>query len=118
MRLNTQAVVRAALAGALTDATVRVTVPNPRPDKFVLVRREGGRRLDLHRDNVGIGVDCWADTEANAAELASRMSDAMFALEHVDGIASVTEESFRSDPDPVDASPRWYGSYTLITYRI
>lgn len=117
MRMNVQAVVRAYLADALPDASVRVVVPNPRPERFVLVRREGGARIDRHRDNAGIGVDCWAKTEAEAADLASRMSDAMSALEYSDGIASVEEEAFRSDPDPVDSSPRWYGSYTLTTYQ-
>ena len=49
--MNVQAVVRAYLADALPDASVRVVVPNPRPERFVLVRREGGARIDRHRDN-------------------------------------------------------------------
>lgn len=117
MRLNAQAAVRAHLSKALPDAKVGVTVPRPRPEAFVLVRREGGARLDAHRDSAGIGVECWHSTEAEAADLASRMSDAMLALEREPGFASASEEAFYSDPDPEDASPRWYGSYTLITYQ-
>ena len=118
MRLNAQAVARAFLAKALPDAKVGVTVPKPRPSLFVLVRREGGSMLDAYRDSVGIGVECWAPTEAEAANLAARMSHAMLALERQPGVASVVEEAFYSDPDPEDSNPRWYGSYTLITYEI
>lgn len=119
MRLNVQAVVLSALADAFPDILVRGTVPKDRPNPFICARREGGaRRSDGHTDSAGIGVDCWAATEAEAAAIASRMSDVMMSLEYAPGIASVTEEAFRSDPDPADASPRWYGSYTLITYRI
>lgn len=117
MRFGSQAFVRAFLASVLTDATVRTSVPNPRPEQFVLVTREGGGKLDRYRDGPGIGVTCWAATEAKAANLASRMSDAMFSLEYQNGIASVDEEAFYSDPDPTDKNPRWYGSYTLITYE-
>lgn len=118
MRLEAQAFVRARLETALADATVRVKVPDPRPETFVLVKREGGGKIDPWRDGPGIGVTCWAPTEAEAAKLALRASAAMLALERVHGVASVTEESLYSDPDPVDSNPRWYGSYTLITYQI
>lgn len=118
MRLNSQAVVRDALAKALTDATVGVTVPRPRPKHFVLVRREGGSMQDAYRDKPGIGIFCWAPTEAGAANLASRVSQIMFSLEYTPGIASVVEEVFTSASDTEDSSPRWYGSYTLITYEI
>lgn len=117
MRLNAQALVRSALADALPDATVRVSVPNPRPPSFVLVRREGGSMADAYRDMPGIGVFCWAETEAKACDLASRASIAMLALEHVRGVARVDEEILLSSPDPEDKSPRWYGSYTLTTYQ-
>lgn len=117
MRFNAQASARAYLARELPDAKVGVTVPRPRPDAFVLVRREGGSMLDPYRDSAGIGVECWAPTEAKAFDLASRMSRAMLAMEREPGVAFVEEEAFYSDPDPEDASPRWYGSYTLITYQ-
>lgn len=117
MRYDAQGNVRAHLAAALPDATVRTRVPNPRPERFVLVRREGGGRLDAHRDGPGIGVECWAPTEAEAYGLASRASDAMLALQYGPGVAAVEEEALYSDPDPEDGSPRWYGSYTLITFE-
>lgn len=117
MRLNAQAAARACLARALPDAQVGAEVPGPRPERFVLVRREGGSRIDAYRDAPGIGVTCWASTEAEACALAERASRAMLAMELERGVASVEEESLRSDPDPEDGSPRWYGSYTLITYE-
>ena len=118
MRLNAQAVVRAHLAAELPEAEVGVKVPNPRPPAFVLVRREGGSMKDAYRDGPGIGVTCWERTEAKAYALADRASRALFSLEREPGVASVAEEALRSDPDPEDGSPRWYGSYTLTTYEI
>lgn len=115
MRIEAQAFVRTYLAGKLT-ADVRATVPNPRPSPFVYVKREGGGRLDRHRDRPGIGIFCWAETEAKAASLAMEVSEAMQGLELEKGVAKVTEEIIYSAPDPEDKTPRWYGSYTLTTY--
>ena len=61
-------------------------------------------------------MTCWERTEAYA--LAERVEGDVYSLEREPGVASVAEEALRSDPDPEDASPRWYGSYTLITYEI
>jgi predicted RNase H-like nuclease len=118
MRYNAQGGVRDFLARTLEDAIVRVNVPNPMPQKFVLVRQEGGRRLDAHRSSAGIGVFVWAATEAEAYDLALRVSEAMRLLAYTAGVADVIEEEFGSSPDPEDKKPRWYGSYTLTTYEI
>lgn len=113
--MEIQAYARRYLADAL-GVTARVTVPNPRPDTLLVVRREGGSMLDSHRDSAGIGVDMWAPSELEAANLARRVSVAMRAFEHEDGVARVTEEVLMNSPDPDDGSPRWYGSWTVIAY--
>ncbi len=117
MHPNIQAIARKALAGAL-DAKVGVTVPNPRPAQFVLVRREGGAlKADGHLDAAGIGVECWAATEQEAYGLAEAARAAMYALPYGEGVSHVAEEAFYSDPDPEDGAPRWYGSYTVTTHE-
>lgn len=115
-RMNVQARVRSALAAALPGVEVRVSVPDPRPPTLVVVRREGGRRENGLVDRAGVGVDVWARTEADASELAMRVSDAMLGLSFADGFARVEEESLRSDYDAFASSPRWYGSYTVLNF--
>lgn len=115
MRLNAQAAVRGYLARSL-DVPVCVSVPNPRPEKCVTVRREGGRiQSDKHRDKPGIGIYVYAKTEAEAADLAAEVSALMLKAHRLDGIADVQEEAFYSSPDLESNTPRWYGSYTLTT---
>lgn len=116
-RMDAQAEVRRRLAAALPDVEVRVTVPDPRPARLVVVRREGGPLENRLIDRPGIGVQCWAPTEAEASALAARVSDAMLSLPFSAGFATVEETVMRSDPDMRSGSPRWYASYTLRTFK-
>lgn len=116
-RLNAQAAVRRLLAEELPDAEVRASVPDPRPARLVVVRREGGCR-DAHLlDTAGIGIDMYAPTELEASELAEAVSDAMLRLPFSEGFAKVSEETCRSDYDVKAGCPRWYASYTLRTFK-
>lgn len=117
MRLNVQADVRRRLAEALAPVEVHTTVPAKRPPTLVVVTREGGHRLNRLLDRAGMGVLCWAPTEAEAATLADRASDAMRSLPFAGGYDLVEEETLRSDPDPDTKGPRWYGSYTITTHH-
>ncbi|MBQ9058523.1 MAG: hypothetical protein IJ125_05015 [Atopobiaceae bacterium] len=116
-RLNVQAKVRQALAQALPDIEVRVSVPDPRPKTLVVVRREGGRKLNRLIDRAGVGIFCWAPTELEVSELADKVSDALSSLDFRDGFALVEEEHMESDRDPLTKTPRWYASYTVTTYK-
>lgn len=116
-RLNVQADVRSRLEGALQGATVRVSVPDPVPLPLVVVRREGGRMADQLNDHAGIGVDVWARTEAEAADLAMAASEAILTLPLADGYSRKYEETLRSDYDTDRDLPHWYGSYTINCYR-
>lgn len=115
--LDVQGGLRRALAAALPEVEVRVSVPDPRPSTLVVVRREGGRRENALVDRAGVGIDCWAPTEAAAYELADEVAGAMASLTFADGWADVSMESMRSDYDVVAKCPRWYLSYTLRTYK-
>lgn len=56
----------AALAARGDTATVHISVPTTRPDRFVLVPRVGGIRQNLVVDAATIGVECWASTPGQA----------------------------------------------------
>lgn len=116
-RPNVQADVRSRLQDALTGATVRVSVPDPMPLPLVVVRREGGAMADVLNDRAGIGVDVWAETEAEAADLAMRASATVMALPLAAGYSRKVEEVLRSDYDTDRDLPHWYGSYTVNCYK-
>lgn len=115
--------VQADLIGRLGKALgveAHASVPKTRPATFLVVRRNGGRRLNAIQDRPGIDVYSYAPTEAKAAALAAKVSDFMIGLPDsafLDGYETAEEETMRSDPDPDTGTPRWYASYTLTTHR-
>lgn len=66
------------LRGALVDRTEPYAqnvkfdrkVPNPRPSRLVVVRRDGGNVSGVF-DRPRVALDVWADSEQNATDLAS-----------------------------------------------
>lgn len=119
-RLNIQADVRAYLEENLDGVDVCVRVPDPRPTMLVVVKRSGGRKLNVLQDRPGLDVLMWAPSEAAVAELAERVGDLMERLPRtrfIDGYDLVVEETMRSDPDPETDIPRWYASYTITTHK-
>lgn len=55
-------------------------VPQSRPAKFVQVFRTGGPRHNLVVDGAQLTISCWADTDAEAADLASLVRAALLAI--------------------------------------
>ena len=122
-RLNAQAWLRDYLQQTFPDVAVAVRVPDPRPERLVVVRRAGGSRLDALRDRPGIHLLVYGGSEWDTSRLAAEVGDAMWALNRSDaamlaGIDRVDEEAVRSDPDTQaqPAAPRWFLSYTLTTH--
>jgi hypothetical protein len=64
--------------GALADK-VATKVPATMPAKMVKVSLTGGSRDDLVSDQVQLTVECWADTEILASNLARTAQAHMFA---------------------------------------
>jgi hypothetical protein len=64
-------------------------VPNVRPARFVQLFRTGGPRHNLVVDGAQITVECWADTDAEAADLASLVRAALLAVKS-DVVGTVT----------------------------
>lgn len=121
--LNVQADLRARLEKAL-GVSAYVNVPSgtteKRPKTFLVVRRNGGHRINRFQDRPGVDVYSYAPTEAKAAALAAKVSDFMIALPRtafMDGYELCAEETLGSDPDMDGLGPRWYASYTLTTHK-
>lgn len=64
------AYVETALAAHGSPVPVATEIPPQRPPVFVRAWRSGGRRLNVGLDAPQITVQCWARTDAAAADLA------------------------------------------------
>ena len=115
--LNVQADIRRRLEEALAPVEVRASVPADRPRTLVVVTREGGGRDNALIDSPGVGIYCWAPTEAEAAGLSDRAAAVVESLPFSAGYARIEKESHRSDAETETRSPRWYLSYTLKTFE-
>lgn len=102
----------AELAARGDTATVHVTVPNPRPDRFVLVPRVGGPKRSLVVDEPTIGIECWAATPAQALGLCELVRGLVHALpgRTVAGVAFYRTGEFAGPgnlPDPESNQARY-----------
>src|SRR5690349_2931272 len=66
------------------------TVPSVRPDRMVIVRRDGGGRLDAVREAPRLGVNVWAKTEQDANDLARMVAALLWASPDGDPVSKVT----------------------------
>lgn len=99
-------------ARSSADVWVATKIPNPRPDKLVRVRRAGGPRTSLVIDNPTVLIECWAETEVDAENLASLTAGIVASLdgETIDGHMILHSEILGgpvNDPDPDSATPRY-----------
>lgn len=110
------------LADALSDrdddTPVVPRIPNPRPDRFVLVRRTGGVSRDRVIDDGQITVESWDTTDEDAHDLAQLCRGVLLAAvgNTYSGVAlyRVVEVSGPANvPDPESQSPRY--SQTFLT---
>lgn len=107
---------RAELVAHGDDAEVHQRVPDPRPARFVTIVRGGGPRDSLVVDRPTIFVEAWAQTDADAhdlAQLARALIHTMTGAAH-DGIAVYRIDEFSGPatlPDPDSGQPR--ATFTL-----
>ena len=101
------------LRAQLGDVAVGNKVPNPRPDRFVLVQRHGGVRSTVVTDAAQVGLECWAGRDYEAHDLLQRCrSLLLYRLpgQILDGHTIYRVDEFGGPsnlPDPASASPRW-----------
>lgn len=74
-------------------AWVDIKVPNPRHDRMVIVRRDGGPRLDTVREAARLTVRTWGKTEKEAADLARLVRALLSSSADGDPVCRVIDQS-------------------------
>lgn len=97
---------------------VRTLVPNPRPARFVTVRRIGGARLNLVADNPTITIEAWGTDEADAHDLCQLARTFVYAMRGTvhDGVGIYRIGEFGGPanlPDPLSDQPRYSCTMTV-----
>lgn len=95
-----------------SEAEVVKDVPDPRPDVFVTILRSGGVRQTVVSDNAVLIVECWAQTSADAHDLAQLCRALLHAMP---GTTQAGVPIYRVDevggpvdlPDPLSEQPRY-----------
>lgn len=90
------------------------TVPNPRRNRMVILRRDGGRAFDVF-DDARVSVRVWAATEQDATDLSRLVAALLWAAPDGSPVVRVTQESGNSPvPDESGAHLR-YSVFTIRT---
>lgn len=109
------------LDAVLNPIPTATRVPNPRPERFVQVRRVGGLALPPVRDQARLDAFTWAPTEPEAMTVALDVRQELWALAGTDtlGITVYAVTEFlgpRQDDDDTTGTPRVWATYGL-TFR-
>ena len=81
-------------------------VPETRPERFVTVERTGGQVSGLV-DYPAFAVQCWGESRAEAAALASRATQALQSLVSYPQVASISVDALYNFPDPDSRQARY-----------
>ena len=110
--------IRAALATRSESYTSSVyvgnKVPNPRRDRMVVIRRDGGPRLDLVREAARLGIRVWAKKEQDATDLARLVNGLLWASPDGQSVYKVTILSGPSWTTDESNEPVLYSTAELI----
>ena len=91
---------------------VNNTVPSPRRQRMVVVRGDGGTRLDVVRTFSRIGVQVWAETDYAAASLAELVKAVLDA--GVGGDVHRVESTVPVRVADSSEQPLWYFTTEVI----
>lgn len=80
------------------DVYVGNTVPNTRTGRMVVVRRDGGPRLELVRETARLTVRVWGSSEQEATDLARLVAALLWAAPTGEPVIRVTQPT---GPTPV-----------------
>lgn len=89
--------------------------PTRRP-RMVIVRRDGGPRLDVAREEAQMGVNVWAETTQDANDLARMTAALLWSSPDGDPVVKVEQISGLTPIDDPSKQPRVYMTFA-ITYR-
>lgn len=96
------------------DVYVGTVIPRAKPPRMVLLRRDGGARLDIRRESARLTVRVFGATEDEAANLAAMVRAILGASADGKPVALVRE---MSGPVPIPDSPG-KPAYRLMTFDL
>lgn len=97
------------------DLPKNATTGQPeRRNRMVIVRRDGGPRLDVARDMARIGVNVWAETPQILNDLGRMTSALMWSLPDGDPICKVTPVLGPSPIADPSGQPRLFMTFEVI----
>jgi len=92
-------------------------VPDPRPARFIQVRRVGGAGLPPVRDVARLDIWCWGSSGPDAGDIANTVRAQMFALARTTTLGvdcyRVEESLCRQLDDPETGQARYWLTYAL-----
>jgi hypothetical protein len=107
-----------ALAGraeSFTDGVDVVrTLPDPRPARCVTVRSDGGPSLGDVRGLARLGVNVWAQTDEDAADLANLTSALVTAMPNGQPVITATASLPYAIPDPSGQPLRYFTAELVV----
>lgn len=96
------------LNSLIAPVEARSKIPDPRPAKFVLVKRTGGPRDSIVTETAQVTIEAWADSSVDAEDLALTCRAHLQALAGFGSFYRVDEFSGPADlPDPQSHQSRW-----------
>lgn len=93
---------------------VSTTVPATRHNRMVVVRRDGGPRLDATREAARLAVRVWATTDQDATDLARLVAALLWAAPDGNPVLKVTQVSGVSPVADPSGQPLRFMSFELV----
>jgi hypothetical protein len=87
--------------------------PNPRRDRMVIVRRDGGLRRDYVLEDPSVGVNVWARTKKDCSDLAHLVQALMVSAEAEGPIVTVRSVFGPSTIPDESGQPRRYLTFDV-----
>lgn len=97
------------------DVYVANTTPKPRRDRMVIVRRDGGGRLDVIREAPRLGINVWAKTPQETTDLARIVAALLWASPDGDPVSRVTVTGGPYSVADESGKPKAYITAELIS---
>lgn len=98
------------------EVEVGIELPNPRPARYVTVRRDGGPQIDTFRETARFGINAWAETDEVVTDLTNLLRHLVIDAPNRGGPVRNATETAGPSTVPDDAGPRRYFAAEL-TFR-
>lgn len=96
------------------DVYVGTKIPKERRSRMVIVRRDGGPRLDSLRESARLTINVWASTDQDANDLARMVRALLWAAPTGDPVVRVDDSAGPSPVPDESGQPRILLSVNVI----